>query len=729
MTDVDNPSPSDNHNLDSNDLIAAATKLWNRPTKRGKVEWRFGTHGSKSIRLDKLVWRDHETGEGGGIVELCERAGINGHYRDPAMPHPANSGDSWEPRIPAGPAPQNMLFGRVFEYRDIAGNITHYVRRIETPRSFPALTYGKFNGVLGWHPKAPKPPLALYGIENIRELDPELIFLVEGEKACDAANARFSAEELPWLALSWFGGAKRAKDADISPVAGRKIIVWPDADEPGLKALDTLCKMLPDAGWIDTEGLPDKFDAADLPAGESIKAFIEARLRKPRSGDSTPANETTTELKPGKDWPAGAITREDFFAIMPLNVYVYIPTLEFWSAVVIDKRIGKKTSTWICKNKPVEQVTWSPGHPRIITGLVASEGYFIPHEGNRIFNTYRPPSRNGGDASQAQKWLDHVMLVYPDDWRHIVHWLAHRVQHPEVKINHALVLGGAMGNGKDTLIEPVRQAIGPGNFRETYPQKMLRSDFNGYVRSVILRINEARDLGEFDRFKFYDHIKTLFVTPPFTIPCNEKYIKEIEIANVVSVIITTNHKADGIYLPPDDRRHYVAWTQMTQNDFTAAYWNDLWGWYETGGYGHVAAYLRTLDLSSFNPKAAPPKTRAFWEITDASRAPEDAEISDVVDLLGNPAALILDDLKTKAQGEILEWLKDRKNRRVIPHRLEKAGYVPVRNPDRQDGLWIFEWPTDYGGKSSERRTVYAKMELPIRDQITAARHLITSSGQ
>ena len=25
------------------------------------------------------------------------------------------------------------------------------------------------------------------------------------------------------------------------------------------------------------------------------------------------------------------------------------------------------------------------------------------------------------------------------------------------------------------------------------------------------------------------------------------------------VIMTTNHKAGGLYLPPDDRRHYVAW--------------------------------------------------------------------------------------------------------------------------------------------------------------------------
>ena len=54
------------------------------------------------------------------------------------------------------------------------------------------------------------------------------------------------------------------------------------------------------------------------------------------------------------------------------------------------------------------------------------------------------------------------------------------MQHPEDKINHALVLGGAMGIGKDTIIEPVKHAIGPWNFHEVSPQQML-GRFNGFI--------------------------------------------------------------------------------------------------------------------------------------------------------------------------------------------------------------------------------------------------------
>src|SRR5438874_11751818 len=64
-----------------------------------------------------------------------------------------------------------------------------------------------------------------------------------------------------------------------------------------------------------------------------------------------------------------------------------------------------------------------------------------------------------GDAAQyMNSWVDHVRTVYPVDAEHIINYRAHRVQRPHEKINHGLVLGGAPGVGKDTLIEPVKRA-------------------------------------------------------------------------------------------------------------------------------------------------------------------------------------------------------------------------------------------------------------------------------
>jgi hypothetical protein len=107
------------------------------------------------------------------------------------------------------------------------------------------------------------------------------------------------------------------------------------------------------------------------------------------------------------------------------------------------------------------------------------------------------------------------------------------------KINHALLLGGKQGIGKDTLLEPVKQAIGPWNFAEVSPQNML-GRFNGFL---IRRVSEARDLGDVDRFQFYDHMKAYAAAPP----------------DVLRV----------------DRRHFVARSELGKDDFTPEYWNSL----------------------------------------------------------------------------------------------------------------------------------------------------------
>ena len=202
--------------------------------------------------------------------------------------------------------------------------------------------------------------------------------------------------------------------------------------------------------------------------------------------------------------------------------------------------------------------------------------------------------------------------------------------------------------------------------------------------------------------------------PPDVLRVDEKNLREYSVLNCIGLIITTNHKADGIYLPGDDRRHYVAWSELSRGDFSDDYWPRLWGWYANGGDGHVAAYLAAHDLSAFDAKAPPPKTAAFWDIVDANRAPEDAELADVIDDIGNPDAITLERVRNKAEGDFADWIKDRKNRRAIPHRFEQCGYAPVRNEAAKDGMWKI------GGK---RQGVYARSALPVSERLRAARHL------
>jgi hypothetical protein len=99
------------------------------------------------------------------------------------------------------------------------------------------------------------------------------------------------------------------------------------------------------------------------------------------------------------------------------------------------------------------------------------------------------------------------------------------VQRPAEKINHELLLGGSQGIGKDTLLEPAKYAVGQWNFTEVSPMHMF-GRFNGFVRSVILRVSEARDLGDVNRFAFYEHMKIYLAAPPDVLRCDEKNLRE-----------------------------------------------------------------------------------------------------------------------------------------------------------------------------------------------------------
>jgi hypothetical protein len=385
--------------------------------------------------------------------------------------------------------------------------------------------------------------------------------------------------------------------------------------------------------------------------------------------------------------------------------------------------------TWLRRHRAVEQVTWAPGLPLIIRDRLICDGGWIPRDQAQLLNLYRPPTLEPGDAAQAGPWLDHVRLVFPDDAEHIFNWLAHRVKHPEEKLNHALVLGGKPGIGKDTILEPVKHAVGPWNFQERSPKQCMER-FNKHLRSVVLRISEVRDLGEkHTRFEFYEHMKPVIAAPPDVLPIDEKNWPVFYVPNLTAVIMTTNHHIDGIFLPADDRRHYMAWSMLTQDDFDEAYWKNLWAYYQAGGIGHVAAFLAKRDLTDFDAKAPPLKTQWFWDVVAASTNPEESELDDVLDHLGekpdprDPSATIIErrpaitihDLIGKAYGaEIEEWLKDRKNRRAIPHRLEQCGYVPIRNGAAKDGLWKIR---------GERQVIYVLASLTPAEQLKAARAL------
>jgi len=85
-------------------------------------------------------------------------------------------------------------------------------------------------------------------------------------------------------------------------------------------------------------------------------------------------------------------------------------------------------------------------------------------------------------------------------------------------------------------------------------------------------------------------------------------------------------------------------------------------------------------------------------------------VLDVLEQLGKPPAVTLDQIKTLSPPEIVAWMNEPKNHRAIPHRLEGCGYVTCRNKDAKDGYWRVK---------GKRRMIYVQRELSEEAQTKA----------
>ena len=660
-----------------------------------------------------------------------------------------------------GPKPRNDEVRR-HVYRQggepVRIKIIKVIKKESDHRAFNLYRVIDSSGKTGWQSAKPKNfqqiPYFVPSSDPFTAEIGRIIFWVEGEKDVE------TVAKLGGLAFTFGGTGDGLPEGCQQYLVGRNVVVLSDNDDKGrthAEAKAALAKPVAvSVKVIHFPDVPEKGDVSDwIEAGHTFEDLkdrvLAAEAWKPTRTEPEKSMEPDKPSEPSR--PPANIKLDDFQAFLPMHSYIYIPTRDLWPAVAVNsqlapmpvinedgsravapatkdkdgdlqsgKPLSMSASAWLDKHQAVAQMTWAPGLPMLIRDRLISEGGWFDHPGATCFNLYRPPTLKHGDSMQAGPWLDHVKKVYPDDCEHLVMWFAYRVQHPEIKINHNIVLSGNPGVGKDTLLEPVVQAVGPWNCTEVAPEDLFGS-FNGYLKSVILRVSEARDMGDVNKFQLFERMKTIGAAPPEVLRVNEKHLKEHSIVNVVGNIITSNYKTDGLYLPADDRRHYVAWSDLTQADFdsepgagdASLYFDKMWSWYEKeGGFSHVAAFLATADVSAFNPKAPPLKTPAFWAIVDANRPAEEAEIMDALDMLNNPPAITLACLMTGAAGDLSVFLHERKNRKVAGHRIIGAGYEVVRNDVPKDGLWVVK---------GARKTIYARKDLTVPERNKAAQRL------
>lgn len=197
---------------------------------------------------------------------------------------------------PAGSESPNMLLRsvgpptRIWPYRDTDGQPLGYVARYESDegKEIRCWTWGRVGDAEpGWacgHWNAPRP---LYGLDRLAARPGDKVVVCEGEKAADAAGRLLPG----YVPVAWPAGAHAVHKADWTPLAGRDVLLWPDADKPGWEAMQRVAEILHTLGCpvriIDPNQMPDGWDAADAETDGWDTARV-VEWAKPRAADWTP---------------------------------------------------------------------------------------------------------------------------------------------------------------------------------------------------------------------------------------------------------------------------------------------------------------------------------------------------------------------------------------------------------------------------------------------------------
>lgn len=247
-----------------------------------------GEHGSFAINSETGRWADfaQEDAKGGDVTSLVAylrdldqrfaavqlerfldnlspapltrpRATQAEHPAAPALPAvPRLTSPTCQPtavaKSPASPAekvpPLRVFVGRgvptVYRYNDADGLPIAAVCRYPGKVFLQQCLARTQQGTLEWINEAPAVPRPLYGLDRLAAKPKADVLVCEGEKATDAAGKLFP----DMVAITTSGGANSPGKSDFSPLAGRRIFISPDLDEPGEAYKDSVLNLARSAG-------------------------------------------------------------------------------------------------------------------------------------------------------------------------------------------------------------------------------------------------------------------------------------------------------------------------------------------------------------------------------------------------------------------------------------------------------------------------------------------------
>ena len=282
-------------------------------------EWTCGDMSGgpgKSLRVNiqSGVWMDFASGEKGGdiislkaAIDKCSMLEAAKSLLGEVSHMPAVQQNAPQPvqkeELPIKPpsGTRKPDFGQnsgVWCYRDETGHPMFFVVRYDSPDGGKNIVpFCWFSD--GWRRKSWPAPRPLYGLELLKDDPKKGVMIVEGEKSADAARKLIGQH---YIVMTWPGGSKAYSRVDWTPIHGRNVLIWPDADDAGLEAAQGISQILlqkcPQVKIIKTDKA-NGWDAADaLAEGWDSGAVIAwAKPLVQIMGDAKPSTAVKVEVK------------------------------------------------------------------------------------------------------------------------------------------------------------------------------------------------------------------------------------------------------------------------------------------------------------------------------------------------------------------------------------------------------------------------------------------------
>jgi putative DNA primase/helicase len=205
--------------------------------------------------------------------------------RIPITPVPAEAAPVWFTH------PRFGLPVAKWEYRDGEGRLLGYTVRFEVDgkkQILPRSWCRREDGSESWCWKGLGAPRPLYGLDRLAMRASSPVLVVEGEKTADAGQRIFPDH----VVVTWPGGTNSVEQANWSPLEGRDVTLWPDADDLGRTAIDQVRRALGTIGVtrIRTVELPDHLrDGWDLADPIPDRLEVEELINDARPAAAAPS--------------------------------------------------------------------------------------------------------------------------------------------------------------------------------------------------------------------------------------------------------------------------------------------------------------------------------------------------------------------------------------------------------------------------------------------------------